>query len=129
MSTLLTIVAFMLAIATAALLEQPVDRLEGEGARHELLLYLPSGEYLRPAALGFDAVLADHLRLRTASYFGQHYPEPPYFYDYLTAEQFLRFCGQLFGLSPQERRRRTGALLSTVGLERAGRPEEPHNEA
>ena len=127
MSTLLTIVAFMLPIATVALLEQPVDRLEGEGARHKLALYHPSGECLRPTALGFDAVLVDHLQPRNVSYFGQHHPEPSYFYDYLTADQFLRFCGQLSGLSPQERRRRTEALLSAVGLERADK--ELHNEA
>ena len=48
-------------------------------------------------------------------------PELPYFYDYLSAEQFLYYCGQLFGLTTQEQRRRTETLLSMVGLERARR--------
>ncbi|MEE9235910.1 MAG: ABC transporter ATP-binding protein [Candidatus Acidoferrales bacterium] len=43
-------------------------------------------------------------------------PEAPYFYDYLSAREFLNYCGQLFGLLPQERRRRIGQLLEQVGL-------------
>src|ERR1700674_3468080 len=34
-------------------------------------------------------------------------PENPYFYDYLTAEEFLNYAGALFSLSTAERRRRT----------------------
>jgi len=30
-------------------------------------------------------------------------PENPYFYDYLTALEFLNFCGQIFGLSKVDR--------------------------
>src|SRR5215210_658993 len=30
-------------------------------------------------------------------------PENPYFYDYLTAHEFLNFCGQIFGLSKTDR--------------------------
>jgi len=43
-------------------------------------------------------------------------PEAPYFYDYLTAREFLDYCGQLFGYDKQERRRRVGDLLEQVGL-------------
>ena len=43
-------------------------------------------------------------------------PEAPYFYDYLTAEEFLRFYGQLFGLGGQQLSERIAMLLSTVGL-------------
>lgn len=43
-------------------------------------------------------------------------PESPYFYDYLTAREFLDYCGQLFGQSRSERRRRVGELLERVGL-------------
>lgn len=43
-------------------------------------------------------------------------PENPYFYDHLTAEEFLNYAGQLFGLSGSERRRRIGPLLDRVGL-------------
>ena len=43
-------------------------------------------------------------------------PEAPYFYDYLTAEEFLRFYGQLFGLGRQHLSERIAMLLSVVGL-------------
>ena len=44
-------------------------------------------------------------------------PENPYFYDYLTALEFLKFCGQIFGLSRDERINRAKHLLKRVGLE------------
>lgn len=43
-------------------------------------------------------------------------PEAPYFYDYLTAREFLDYCAQLFGLERGERRRRVDQLLEQVGL-------------
>jgi ABC-2 type transport system ATP-binding protein len=43
-------------------------------------------------------------------------PESPYFYDYLTAEEFLRFYGQLFGLGRQLLSERITQLLKTVGM-------------
>jgi ABC-2 type transport system ATP-binding protein len=43
-------------------------------------------------------------------------PENPYFYDYLTALEFLNFCGQLFGLSKSVRNTRSKDLLSRVKL-------------
>lgn len=46
-------------------------------------------------------------------------PEQPYFYDYLTSIEFLRFYGQLFGLTGVELRARIKNLLSLVGLEDA----------
>jgi len=46
-------------------------------------------------------------------------PENPYFYDYLTGTEFLRFCARLFSLDGQERERRIAAILDEVGLERA----------
>src|SRR5437016_9328038 len=39
-------------------------------------------------------------------------PEAPYFYDYLTAEEVLRFYGQLFGLGGQQLSGRISMLLS-----------------
>jgi ABC-2 type transport system ATP-binding protein len=63
--------------------------------------------------------------------FGRHYldarakrrvgylPEHPYFYDYLTASEFLDFYGQLFLMNKGERKEKTAALLRQVGLERA----------
>jgi ABC-2 type transport system ATP-binding protein len=44
-------------------------------------------------------------------------PENPYFYDYLSALEFLNFCGEIFGLSKAERTTRAKALLSRVKLD------------
>ncbi|MGZ4198597.1 MAG: ABC transporter ATP-binding protein [Thermoleophilia bacterium] len=46
-------------------------------------------------------------------------PENPYFYDYLTGREFLRFCARLFSLDARERDERVGAILADVGLESA----------
>jgi ABC-2 type transport system ATP-binding protein len=43
-------------------------------------------------------------------------PESPYFYDYLTGEEFLRFYGQLFGLHGAALGSRIDYLLNLVGL-------------
>jgi ABC-2 type transport system ATP-binding protein len=43
-------------------------------------------------------------------------PESPYFYDYLTGEEFLRFYGQLFGLYGTALGNRINYLLNLVGL-------------
>lgn len=44
-------------------------------------------------------------------------PENPYFYDYLSALEFLDFCGQIFGFTKSERMARAKELLSRVRLE------------
>ena len=44
-------------------------------------------------------------------------PENPYFYDYLSALEFLKFCGEIFGLPKVERSTRAKALLSRVKLD------------
>lgn len=44
-------------------------------------------------------------------------PENPYFYDYLSALEFLKFCGEIFGLSKAERSARARMLLSRVRLD------------
>jgi ABC-2 type transport system ATP-binding protein len=43
-------------------------------------------------------------------------PEQPYFYDYLTAEELLRYFAAIFGYAPSERRTRAAALLDEVGI-------------
>ncbi|MCX8036330.1 MAG: ABC transporter ATP-binding protein [Candidatus Sumerlaeia bacterium] len=43
-------------------------------------------------------------------------PENPYFYDYLTGREFLKYYGQLYGIPWRERARRADALLEKVGL-------------
>ncbi|MDT7540649.1 MAG: type transport system ATP-binding protein [Acidobacteriota bacterium] len=44
-------------------------------------------------------------------------PEHPYFYDYLTAREFLIYCAELFGYSKHECRERAGRLLELVRLD------------
>jgi ABC-2 type transport system ATP-binding protein len=46
-------------------------------------------------------------------------PENPYFYDYLTAAEFLDFYAQLFGLRKKEKEDNIAALLRLVGMEKA----------
>ena len=43
-------------------------------------------------------------------------PESPYFYEYLTAAEFLTFYGQLFGLSRQALAKKIDDLLTLVSL-------------
>lgn len=45
-------------------------------------------------------------------------PENPYFYDYLTAREFLNYCAQLFGQDRSARGRRTDEILARVNLEK-----------
>ncbi len=50
-------------------------------------------------------------------------PENPYFYDYLTAVEFLTFYADLFGLTPGVKNERINNLLERVGLtDAAGLP-------
>ena len=44
-------------------------------------------------------------------------PENPYFYDYLTAREFLDYCAQIFGLPGAQRKTRTADLLARVKLD------------
>lgn len=44
-------------------------------------------------------------------------PENPYFYDYLTAREFLDYCGQLFGIPVAKRKEKTANLLTRVNLD------------
>jgi ABC-2 type transport system ATP-binding protein len=44
-------------------------------------------------------------------------PENPYFYDYLTAREFLNYCAQLFGQDSPARSRRAEEILALVNLD------------
>src|SRR6266508_2742330 len=44
-------------------------------------------------------------------------PENPYFYDYLTAREFLDYCGQIFGFAVRDRKHRAEELLARVRLD------------
>ena len=48
-------------------------------------------------------------------------PENPYYYDYLTGPELLKFYGKLFSLSPSTIRKRTEELLELVKLSDAKR--------
>jgi len=48
-------------------------------------------------------------------------PESPYFYEYLTGEEFLRFYGQLFGMRGAALEKKIDELLETVKLTEARR--------
>ena len=48
-------------------------------------------------------------------------PESPYFYEYLTAEEFLRLTARLSGLSDRETGDRVRNLLRTVRMEKAAK--------
>lgn len=43
-------------------------------------------------------------------------PENPYFYDYLTATEFLHMVGRIYGLDRAQLRKRAGELLERVGI-------------
>jgi ABC-2 type transport system ATP-binding protein len=43
-------------------------------------------------------------------------PDVPEFYSYMTAREYLRYCGQITGMSPAEIKNRTQELLRLVGL-------------
>jgi ABC-2 type transport system ATP-binding protein len=47
-------------------------------------------------------------------------PEAPYFYDYLSGREFLRFYARVCGVPPGRRAERIEALLDWVGLAAAG---------
>src|SRR5213595_3182343 len=67
---------------------------------------------------GGSARILDHdiAEVSMHSFIG-YLPENPYFYDYLTALEFLNFCGQIFGFSKIDRSNRAKQLLSRVKLD------------
>lgn len=46
-------------------------------------------------------------------------PDVPQFYPFMTAREYLKLCGKIQGLSPEENRRRGQELLEFVGLKEA----------
>ena len=54
-------------------LQLRLDWIKKDKKDFENLLYLPSGKFLKPAALGFDELLADLLWVKAVNYFGGHY--------------------------------------------------------
>ncbi|NOY85448.1 MAG: hypothetical protein GXO96_11630 [Nitrospirae bacterium] len=56
---------------TQAYLQQPLNAYKVN--QREDFLYLPSGDYLKPLALGYNQVVADLLWIKTVHYFGSHF--------------------------------------------------------
>jgi ABC-2 type transport system ATP-binding protein len=73
---------------------------------------------IRPDAGTIEIFGRSHLSPRSREPLG-FLPENPYFYDYLTAREFLSFTADLFGLGRPEKEERVARLLALVGLERA----------
>ena len=73
---------------------------------------------IRPDAGTVEIFGRSHLSPRSRAELG-FLPENPYFYDYLTAREFLAFTADLFGLPKRVKAERIARLLALVGLERA----------
>jgi ABC-2 type transport system ATP-binding protein len=73
---------------------------------------------LRPTSGRVDVLGAPAGDVATHSRLG-YLPEAPYFYDYLTAEEFLEFYGKLAGMSRDAIQSRISILLEQVGLQEA----------
>ncbi len=73
---------------------------------------------IRPDAGSVEIFGRSHLSPRSREPLG-FLPENPYFYDYLSAREFLAFTADLFGLERRVKEERIGRLLKLVGLERA----------
>ena len=66
---------------------------------------------------GTATILGHPLESREWRYRAGYLPEHPYFYDYLTAAEYLDYVGRLFGMPRPERRERARDILRRVGLE------------
>jgi ABC-2 type transport system ATP-binding protein len=83
----------------------------GKTTAIKILMRLIAPTAGRARILGRDAGdVAVHARIG-------YLPESPYFYDYLTAREFLEYCAELFGYPPGARRARAAALLERVSLD------------
>ncbi|MGB3240238.1 MAG: ABC transporter ATP-binding protein [Geitlerinemataceae cyanobacterium] len=93
------------------------------GAGKTTLLKILLG-IVRPSA-GQGTLLGYPLGDRRARYRVGYLPETPYFYDYLTAWEFLRFVAGLCEVPPGVQRQRIPELLDRVGLDRSTARKKP----
>jgi len=83
----------------------------GKSTTMKLLMRLIYPSAGRASVLGRDiGEVATHARIG-------YLPEHPYFYDYLTAREFLVYCAELFGYPKRECRERAARMLALVRLE------------
>jgi ABC-2 type transport system ATP-binding protein len=71
-----------------------------------------------PELGGIELFGLPHLSLQAKARIG-FLPENPYFYDYLTASEFLRFYCQLFQIPERDRESKVEVQLKLVDMERA----------
>lgn len=70
---LILLIGFVLTTSVGVGLQHRIIELESQGKHPYRLLYLPSKEYVKPAALGYDHTVADFLFLRAIQAFGATY--------------------------------------------------------
>lgn len=68
-----------------------------------------SGEIL---VKGIPVVFGDNQTNHLTGYL----PDVPEFYDYMTAQEYLKFCGEITGLSKEQLKQKIPEILSLVGL-------------
>jgi ABC-2 type transport system ATP-binding protein len=71
------------------------------------------------ADAGDADLLGSSYRSREWRFRTGYLPEHPYFYDYLTPNEYLDYVGRLLGLPARVRHERTGVLLERLGLSRS----------
>ncbi|MBI4619763.1 MAG: hypothetical protein HY739_06340 [Desulfobacterales bacterium] len=69
----LVFIALPLLFSVTFYLQLKLDWIKKDRKDFESLLYLPSGKFIKTAALGFDELLADLLWVKAVAYFGGHY--------------------------------------------------------
>ncbi len=69
---------------------------------------------------GVARILGENIQDRSTHARLGFLPENPSFYDHLTAEEFMMFASDLFGIPARQARRQTGELLDRVGLAGTG---------
>lgn len=74
--------------------------------------------FVTPTEGRIELLGKDHTNSGAKSRIG-YLPENPYFYDYLTGEELLRYMGELHGLGRKVLNERTDELLRKVGMEHA----------
>src|SRR5918911_5468397 len=83
----------------------------GKSTTMKLLMRLIYPTAGRATIMGRDiADVAMHARIG-------YLPEHPYFYDYLTAREFLEYCAELFGFTRADCRQRAEEVLTLVRLD------------
>jgi ABC-2 type transport system ATP-binding protein len=83
----------------------------GKSTTMKLLMRLIYPTAGRASVLGRDtSEVSTHARVG-------YLPEHPYFYDYLTAREFLVYCAELFGYPKRECGERAARMLALVNLE------------